>query len=741
MTAPTRSRTVADRGVGRSVIRPDGIAKVDGSFAYVGDMHVDGMLFAATRRAYIARGRIIAIDTTPAYELSGVHAVITIDDVPGAKYQGQVIKDQPVLALDEIRHWGEAVAVVAAEDPETARLAADAIVVELEPLEALTDVGEALERGEFFRHVRIRSGDQDAVGDVVVEGVYAIAAQDQAPLGNEAGLAVPDGAGGVDIWGPSQWVHVDLGQIVACLALTESDVRIHPAAIGGAFGAREDLSVQTHLGLLALRTGRPVKASYSRTESFAGHVKRHSARMRYRHEADREGNLVRVEAHLLLDGGAYAMTSEAVIGNASYFATGAYHCGSVSVDGYALRTNHPSSGAMRGFGANQVVFAVEAQMDRLADELGIDPLDLRMRNVLATGSRLPTSQQIIDVPLPIEEALRTVMAMPLPDAEDSDDPRRLPGGPGLTTQRRHVVRGTGYAVGIKNLEFSEGFDDYAEAAIELTPDGAVVQTAAIEVGQGMVTVLAQIARSVLGMDDVTVDFEHTGLIGSAGSTSASRQTQMSGNAVLKAAEAVRQRLLEEWGGDALDDEGVWDGDRLVATLEEMCRDGPVRELVRFHHRGSEQGDADGHGSVDVDFCIAVQRAVVDVDPDLGLVRVVRIDTAQDVGFALNPVQVIGQIEGGIAQGLGHAVMEELVFRDGILLNPNFTDYLLPTALDMPDVESALVEEPSPWGPFGAKGFAELPTVTATPAVVAAIRNATRLALRRAPVRPEDIALA
>jgi len=742
MTAQTRTRAPVRRGVGASVIRPDGIPKVTGSFEYVGDLETDDMLWGATRRATVARARVVTIDVTPAIVMDGVHAVLTFDDVPGHRFQGQDVRDQPVLCDGEVRHWGEAIAVVAADDPETARNAAAAIVVELEELAPITDIEEALATEQIFRHIRIRTGDEDTRGDIVVEGVYEVAGQDQAPLGTEAGLAVPDGMGGIDIWGPSQWIHADHPQIADCLGLGPEDVRVHPGALGGAFGAREDLSVQTHLGMLSLRTGRPVKMVLDRTESFAGHVKRHAARLHYRHEADLEGNLVRVTATVLLDGGAYHMTSEAVIGNASFFAAGAYRCPHVSIDGYALQTNNPPSGAMRGFGANQVHFAVEAQMDRLAAVLGRDPLDLRLQNALKSGDRLPTSQQLIDVPLPTEEVLRSVMAMPMPDDADAPaDPRTLPGGAGLTTGSGDVVRGVGYAVGIKNLQFSEGFDDYAEAAVELTATGAVVHTAAIEVGQGLVTILGQIARSTLGIENVDVSFDHTGQIGSAGSTSASRQTQMSGNAVLRAAEAVRDRVLAQYGGDALDDDGVWRRGRLIASLAEVSAAGSITEKVLFRHRGTEPPDEDGHGRTHVDYCVAAQRAVVDVDRELGLVRVVRIDTAQDVGRMLNPLQVIGQIEGGIAQGLGQAVMEELVLDHGVLRNPTFTDYLLPTTLDMPDVEAVIIEEPSPWGPFGAKGFAELPTVTATPAVVAAIRDATGLALTRVPVRPEDIALA
>jgi CO/xanthine dehydrogenase Mo-binding subunit len=584
----------------------------------------------------------------------------------------------------------------------------------------------------------VRRGDADARGEVVVEGTYETGRQDPAPLGTESGLAVPDGSGGVDIWGPSQWVHVDHGQLAACLGLPPEQVRVHPAKLGGAFGAREDLSLQTHIGMLALRLGRPVKMTYDRTESFAGHVKRHAARITCRHEADRDGNLVRVEAQLLFDGGAYQTTSAAVIGNATFFIAGPYRCDNVIADGYALRTNHPPSGAMRGFGANQVCFAYETQMDRLAAALGMDPLELRLKNAIGQGDRLATTGQLIENPLPTHEVIRSLAAIPLPEPDDSDDPRLLPGGTGLTSPRSAVRRGVGYAVSIKNLQFSESFDDYAEARVELTPDGAVVHTAAIEVGQGLVTILEQIASTTLGMNRVAISFDHTGRIGSAGSTSASRQTQMAGGAVVEACRAVRAQALEQAGGDDLDDEGVWQDGRPVASLAELCANGPIEHHVRYRHRPTDAPSADGQGDVHVDFCVAAHRAVVDVDPDLGLVRVVEIATAQDVGRALNPLQVHGQIEGGIAQGMGLAIMEEVLVEGGVVRNPNFTDYLLPTCLDTPHIEAVLVEEPSPWGPYGAKGMAELPSLSATPAVVAAIRAASGRPLTRAPVRPQDI---
>lgn len=723
-------------GVGDSPSRPDGIPKLDGTFEYASDLWHEGALWGATVRSPHAHARILSIDIGPALAIGGVHAVLTADDVPGRRTFGLEHADQPVLAFEEVNYWGEPVAVVAAEDHETARRAADAVVVEYEALEPLTDPLEADARDEAFRRIEVRRGDQDATGPVVVEGYYELGMQDQAPLGTEAGLAVPDGQGGVDLYATTQWVHADHEQIVASLALPPDGVRSHPAGVGGAFGAREDVNLHIHLCMLALHTGQPVKMVYDRSESFTGHVHRHPARIWIRHEADNDGRLVRVEARIVLDGGAYASTTSAVLANASYFAVGPYRCDSVAVDGVGTRTNNPPCGAMRGFGAVQVCFAYEAQMDRLAAVLELDPLEVRRKNALTTGDPFATTGQIIDTPMPTVEVLDSLGAMPLPAESERES---LPGGTGLTTEPRHVKRGIGYALGLKNLAFSEGFDDYSQARVRITESGVLVETAAIEVGQGLVTVLAQIARTALGMSDVEVRHVDTSSIDSAGSTSASRQTQVSGNAVLEAATRLRERILGHYDADALTDDGVTRDGKVVVSLSELARD-DWDETATYRHPPTSKPDLHGQGRLHADFAVAGHRAVVDVDEELGLVRVVRVDTAQDVGKALNPEAIRGQIEGGIMQGVGLAVMEELIVEEGIIKNPNFTDYLLPTILDAPDVEALLIEQAGSWGPFGAKGVGEPPTISSTAAVAAAIRAATGRPIDRVPVRPQDIAL-
>jgi xanthine dehydrogenase D subunit len=736
-TAPITKKRV--RGaVGESPPRVDGIPKVTGNFAYASDLYADGMLWVATLRSPHARARITKLDTGPAYAVAGVVAVLTAEDVPGRKGFGMHVPDQPVLAGEEVNYWGEPIALVVASDLPTAKLGVGAIEIEYEVLEPLTDMEEADAQDSQFRRVKVRRGDRDVAGSVTVEGFYAVGQQDQAPLGTEAGLAIPDGEGGVDLYAVSQWVHSDHMQIHPCLDVAPEQVRCHPVGMGGAFGAREDVSMHIHLCLAALRTGRPVKMMFDRSESFVGHVHRHPARMWYRHEADGAGNLVKVEARIILDGGAYESSSIAVIANAAYFSVGPYRCDNVAVDAVVVRTNNPPAGAMRGFGGVQTAYAHEAQMDLLAAELGMDSLEFRRINALGRGDHLSTSGQIIEGSLPTVEVIDELARMPIAAALESEDPRHLPGGTGLTTNPGQIRRGVGYGVTIKNLAFSEGFDDYADVRIVLSPVGVEVHTAAAEVGQGLVTVIQQLAREALQIEQVAVVWDDTGQIGSAGSTSASRQTQMTGGATYQCAIELREQILDEFGGDELSAEGVWLDGQLLVTLDEVCALRPREHAIRFRHPETYPTDENGQGDATASFAVAAHRAVVDVDPELGLVRVVQIDAVHDVGRLLNPIAAVGQIEGGTAQGIGLATLEELVVDGGVIRNANFTDYLLPTFLDMPHVEVRWVEEPERWGPLGAKGIGEPPTISSGPAVVAAIRDAIGRPLHRVPVLPQHI---
>ncbi len=756
VTPTTRSNTQPGR-LGDSALRPDGVAKVQGTFQFSGDVSADGFLWGATLRSPHPYARIVRIDLSGAWRVAGVESVITAADVPGKATYGLISQDQPVFASEYVRFVGEPVAAVAADHPDVCRRALEAIVVEYEVLEPLVEPSLAVDGsfppihpdGNVIRHQRIVRGDQSIEGPIVVEGTYELGMQDQAFLGLEAALAVPDpGGAGVELHIATQWLHEDRKQIAACLGLAEDEVRLVLGGVGGAFGAREDISLQVHTCLLALRTLRPVRMAYSRHESFLGHVHRHPCRITMRHHADHDGRLLRVEATFVFDGGAYASTSSAVLINGITHAQGPYRCDSATVDGWAVRTNNLPCGAMRGFGVVQACFAHEAQMDKLAAAVGLEPLEVRLLNAMQTGDRLITGQ-VVESVAPVARLIRELGELPLPSEPvggHDGDPMRLPGGAGRTADRGDVVRGIGWAVSIKNLMYSEAFDDYSTARVRLADGVATVKFATAEVGQGFVTLAAQIARTVLGVDDVVLDQIDTH-IGSAGSTSASRQTWMSGGAVDGACRLVRERVFEHVAArfDLEDYQLAIDGTDVIDTVgdlrisvAEATVGLEIDETFEHHHRPTEDLDELGQGNCHTAFAFAAHRAVVDVDPVLGLVKVVQVATVQDVGRALNPLSVTGQIEGGIAQGVGLAVMEEIISERGIVKNASFTDYLLPTFLDMPDVVIGLVEEPEPQAPLGAKGVGEPPTVSSTPAVVAAIRDAIGKDLVRVPVRPTDI---
>ncbi|MFE0026475.1 xanthine dehydrogenase subunit D [Amycolatopsis sp. NPDC059021] len=744
-------------GVGASPQRPDGVGKVRGEFAYASDLWHEDMLWGATLRSPHPYARITGIDIAEALAVPGVHAVLTHEDVPGVNRYGLEHADQPVLADDVVRYQGEPVALVAADHPETARRAIARIAATYDVLEPVIDAESAAAGegarlhagGNVVRHMKIRRGAQDAQADVVVSGVYEVGMQDQAFLGPESGLAVPDTEGGIDLYVATQWLHVDQQQIVAALGLPVEKVRLTLGGVGGAFGGREDLSMQVHACLLALHTGKPVKMVYNREESFYGHVHRHPAKLYYEHGADRDGHLVYVKARFYLDGGAYASSTGAVVANAATLGIGPYIVDNVTVDCWGVYTNNPPCGAMRGFGAVQAAFGYESQMDRLAEACGLDPVELRIRNALSEGSTMPTGQ-VVDSAAPVAELLDRVRAMPMPAAPGEFDLRRMPGGVSNTTHGEGVVRGVGYAVGIKNVCFSEGFDDYSTARVRLELVGgepaATVHTAAAEVGQGLVTVMQQIVRTELGVERVTILPMDTS-IGSGGSTSASRQTYVTGGAVRAACAAVLGKLTEHArdllgvagklrlaGGKVVAADG-----RVLADLPEVLADVAFDETVEWRHRPTAAVDPEtGQGNAHVQYAFAAHRAVVDVDTELGLVKVVALDCAQDVGKALNPQAVLGQIQGGSAQGLGLAVMEEIQIDGGKIRNPSFTDYLIPTVLDMPPMTIDVLERPDPHAPYGLRGVGEPPTISSTPAIVAAIRAATGLALTRVPVRPEHL---
>ncbi|MFV2120069.1 xanthine dehydrogenase family protein molybdopterin-binding subunit [Streptomyces sp. Act-28] len=740
---------------GRGASRPpaDARAKAEGTFPYAADLWAEGLLWAAILRSPHAHARIRSIDTSAAAAMPGVRAVVTHADVPGDSAYGRTVADRPVFAADVVRHHGEAIAAVAADHPDTARLAAAAIIVDYELLEPVTDPERAFSApplhpdGNLIRHIPLRFGDPDVVGEVIVEGLYRIGRQDPAPIGAEAGLAVPRPDGGVEIYTASTRPHTDRDLAAACFGLPPEQVKVVVTGVPGAMGDREDPGFQIPLGLLALRTGAPVKLAATREESFLGHGHRHPTLLRYRHHADAEGRLVKVEAQILLDGGAYADASSDSLAAAVSFACGPYVVPHAFVEGWVVRTNNPPAGHVRGEGAMQVCAAYEGQMDKLAARLGLDPAELRMRNVLATGDLLPTGQTVT-CPAPVTELLEAVREYPLPPLPDdaSLDDWLLPGGPEGAGEPGAVRRGVGYALGMVHMLGAEGADEVSTATVKVQDGAATVLCAAVETGQGFSTLARQIVQEVLGVEDVRVAPVDTDQP-PAGPAAHGRNTWVSGGAVERAAKMVRTQLLQplahKFGMSTellqIQDGRITSYDGVLSTTVAEALDG--KELwatAQCRPHPTEPLDEAGQGDAFVGLAFCAIRAVVDVDVELGSVRVVELAVAQDVGRVLNPAQLATRIEAGVTQGLGAALTENLRTPRGLVRHPDLTGYALPTALDTPDIRIVrLVEERDVVAPFGAKAASAVPVVTSPAAIASAVRAATGRPVNRLPIRPQS----
>ncbi|MFE1576986.1 xanthine dehydrogenase family protein molybdopterin-binding subunit [Streptomyces fradiae] len=740
------------RGLGASLPPADARAKAEGTFPYAADLWAEGLLWAAILRSPHAHARIRSVDTSAAAAMPGVRAVVTHADVPGDAAYGRNVADRPVFAADVVRHHGEAIAAVAADHPDAARLAAAAIIVDYEVLEPVTDPEQAFSApplhpdGNLIRHIPLRYGDPEVTGEVVVEGLYRIGRQDPAPIGAEAGLAVPRPDGGVEIYTASTDPHTDRDLAAACFGLPPEQVKIVVTGVPGAMGDREDPGFQIPLGLLALRTGAPVKLAATREESFLGHAHRHPTLLRYRHHADTEGRLVKVEAQILLDGGAYADASAESLAAAVSFACGPYVVPHAFVEGWVVRTNNPPSGHVRGEGAMQVCAAYEGQMDKLAAKLGMDPAELRTRNVLATGDLLPTGQTVT-CPAPVAELLQAVREYPLPPlpADAAAAEWLLPGGPEGAGEPSAVRRGVGYALGMVHMLGAEGTDEVSTATVKVEGGVATVLCAAVETGQGFSTLARQIVQEVLGVEDVRVAPVDTDQP-SAGPAAHGRHTWVSGGAVERAAKMVRTQLLQPLAhkfGMSTELLQIADGritsydGVLSTTVAEELAGKELWATAQCRPHPTEPLDEAGQGDAFVGLAFCAIRAVVDVDVELGSVRVVELAVAQDVGRVLNPAQLATRIEAGVTQGLGAALTENLRTPRGLVRHPDLTGYALPTALDTPDIRIVkLVEERDVVAPFGAKAASAVPVVTSPAAVASAVRAATGRPVNRLPIRPQ-----
>ncbi|MFJ5819422.1 xanthine dehydrogenase family protein molybdopterin-binding subunit [Streptomyces sp. NPDC093108] len=755
ITTPTAEVPEAEApalGLGVSLPPADARAKTEGTFPYAADLWAEGLLWAAVLRSPHPHARILSIDTSAAVAMAGVRAVITHEDIPGERAYGRRIVDRPVFASDLVRHHGEPIAAVAADHPDTARLAAAAIAVEYEVLEPVTDPEKAFAAeplhpdGNLIRHIPLRYGDPEITGEVVVEGLYRIGRQDPAPIGAEAGLAVPRPDGGVEIYTASTDPHTDRDLAAACFGLEPDRVKVVVTGVPGATGDREEPGFQLPLGLLALRTGCPVKLTATREESFLGHSHRHPTLLRYRHHADTDGRLVKVEAQILLDAGAYAESSSESLAAAVAFACGPYVVPHAFIEGWAVRTNNPPSGHVRGEGAMQVCTAYEGQMDKLAAKLGIDPAELRLRNALSTGDILPTGQTVT-CPAPVAELLTAVRGFPLPvlPKDAPEDDWLLPGGPEGAGEPGAVRRGVGYALGMVHMLGAEGADEVSTATVRVHDGIATVICAAVETGQGFSTLARQVVQETLGIEEVHVASVDTDQP-PAGPATHGRHTWVSAGAVERAAKMVRTQLLQPLAhkfGMSTELLQIADGkitsyDGVLSTTVTEAMDG--KELwatAQCRPHPTEPLDESGQGDAFVGLAFCAVRAVVDVDIEIGSVRVVEMAVAQDVGRVLNPSQLATRIEAGITQGIGAALTENLRSARGLIRHPDLTGYALPTALDAPEIRIVkLVEERDVVAPFGAKPASAVPVVTSPAAVAAAVRAATGRPINRLPIRPQ-----
>ncbi|HEX6386372.1 MAG TPA: xanthine dehydrogenase family protein molybdopterin-binding subunit [Anaerolineae bacterium] len=746
-----------------SLHRVDAAGKVSGATLYPGDITPDNLLHGKVVFSNQPHARMVSMDLTRARAVPGVVAIFTAKDVPVNEY-GLILPDQPVLVglgsdkpCSDVSLWeGDQVALVVAESEAAAAMAREVIDIEWELLPVVTDVFEAMKDdivlhpwhgSNVLKKYQIRKGDMAAgwaAADVIVEGKYRLPYQEHAYLQPEAALGYIDEEGRVTVAIAGQWTHEDQHQVAHALGLPSDRVRIVYPAIGGAFGGREDMSLQIVLGLAAMRLqemgiNRPVRIIWTREESIIGHHKRHPAYIKTRWGATREGKISAVEAEVILDSGAYAYTSTKVLGNANLMVTGPYEIANAHIDSYAVTTNNVPGGAFRGFGGPQGAFAAENQMNKLAEALGMDPVEIRLKNVLRDGSHLTTQ-----TPLPAGVSLAEVIERCAAEAEWASGrvgewaSRRVGKSPknsqtrkltnsqpfssvqSLIANPQSLRRGRGFACSFKNVGFSFGFPERCEATIELHGkagiDKVILRHAGADVGQGAHTVFKQMAAAAVGVDVelIELDLSDTATSGDSGSASASRMTFMAGNAIRGAAE----KALAAWINE---DRPAIGHERYVPPATSMYDPETGVCLPNFAY---------GYVAEAVD---------VIVDVETGHIHVERVVCANDVGKAINPNLIDGQIEGGVVQAHGYAVMENLQVRDGRVTNPYLSQYLIPGIKDIPDrVDSVILEVPDPIGPWGARGMAEMPFLPLAPAIAAAVHDATGVWIDELPLMPYQV---
>jgi CO/xanthine dehydrogenase Mo-binding subunit len=730
---------------------------VTGSARYCPDIQLPGILTGKLLYSPHARARIVKLDVSRARQLPGVHAVLTAADIPGENSYLYAYPDQPLLSEREVRFQGDAVAAVAAESEQAAEAALAAIEVEYEELEGLFDPLVAMQPGapqvvagedNVILQTTYRNGDVEAAlaaADVVVTNTYRTQWAEHAFLETEGGVALIDDEGVLTVYSSCQAPHRDRMQVARALAIPESSVRVITPYIGGAFGGKDEAHVQIHAGLLAWAAQRPVRLIRGRRESILTHVKRHPMIVECMTGAMSDGQVVAVRARAIGDAGPYHNSTHEVLNKFGEFIGGPYRVQNVEVEKIGVRTNNPISGAFRGFGAPQAAFVYESQMDEVARKLGMDPLEIRLRNGVETGDCMYTGVTLREAS-GMKQSLQTAAANI--GWGDREAVGREPAP--------HLRRGWGMATILKGCGLGRGLADHAGAQLEMHGDGSVVlRSSAADMGQGITTVMAQVAADRLGIkpEDIRVMRADTAQSPDAGASCASRQAMVSGNAVLAAASAIRDTLLEvaarkvKVEKDRLDLSGgqlLVDGQPQGMTVQAIAARAALFAYPlhaecteHFHYPPVDERIAYRFSSEVFQFCTQVAQVLVDTET--GQVEVERLVAVHDVGRMISPGGTFGQIEGGIAQGLGYALSEELLVRDGHTLNPSLENYIIPMALDFPEMEMEVLENPEPdGGPGGARGVAEAPLIPTAPAIRNAIADATGLGLYELPMNPERV---
>ncbi|HEY64741.1 MAG TPA: molybdopterin-dependent oxidoreductase [Caldilineae bacterium] len=745
------------RVVGRAVPRPDAVGKVTGRLKFADDISFPDMLHGRVLRSAHPHARIRRIDTSKAKALPGVVAVLTHADVPGRNRHGLIYEDWPVLCEDKVRYVGDAIALVAAETRDIATRALELIEVAYEPLPVVSDpvqarrpdaplVHEEWPTGNLLKHIHVERGDVEAgfaEADIVIEREYRTPFYDHVFLEPECSIGVPAGYPGHDkltVYVGSQIPYKDREQIAAALGLDPEDVRVIGTPIGGGFGGKEDIAGQIHAALLAQATGRPVKILFDRAESLRVHPKRHATIIRVKVGARRDGRLVAVQAELYGDTGAYASLGDKVMTRATTHAAGPYDVPNVKIDCYAMYTNNPPAGAFRGFGVTQSAFAIESTMDILARELGMDPFELRRINALRVGSITNTGQVL-------RESVGLLECLDRVEKAVQEEMRR--GSGAGTMASLPARRGWGLAVAYKNTGLGGGAPDKAGAEVEVFPDGtAEVRTSSADMGQGLMTVVAQIAAEELGLpfERVRVLLSDTDRTPDGGPTTASRQTYVTGNAVRHAARLLRERLARV-AAERLDvapdrlrfaDGAVYvdEANEPLASLAEVTRwaqEEGHETRIRYEYEAPRTQPLGTGGDMHFAYSYACQAALVEVNTETGEVRVLKVISAHDVGRAINPVGLLGQIEGGIVMGLGSALTEQYIVENGVPWTRRLGQYKMPSIVHMPEMISFIVEQETADGPYGAKGVGELASIPTAAAITNAIYDAIGVRVCELPV--------